>query len=123
MAYATVDDVAARLGQPISEDEAPRIQAYLDDASAFIQDYCNALNWDPNDPPPSFKAVVCSEVIRWYSVAPGVVLERTGELETQFGLTAAAQGLSEDAKCVLRKYRITAATLSLRVVPPTEEAT
>lgn len=45
----------------------------------------------PHESPAIFKTVICSEVIRWLSVSPGVILERTGELETQFGQTASNQ--------------------------------
>ncbi|MFM9464135.1 hypothetical protein ACKI1K_14960 [Streptomyces scabiei] len=104
MAFATPDDVAARLGRPLAEDENSRVSAFLDDASAFVTEYCNGT-WDRTTPPAIFKTVVCGEVIRWLSVAPGVILERTGELETQFGQTASNQGLSREATAALRKYR------------------
>lgn len=180
MPLATVDDVAARLGRPVTEDEQARVTAFLEDASAFVEDHCGrdftrhtddsfviSGNWDwsvdipfrnqanlqvvsvemdgvpvtdwdlvgrqlwrdtgwcgstitvhgswgPDAPPPAVKAVVCAEVIRWMSVAPGVILERTGELETQFGMTASAQGLSSDAKNALRRYRRKVGSFTLR---------
>jgi hypothetical protein len=180
MAFATSDDVAARLGRPLSDDEKPRIEAFIEDASAFVEDYCGrdftrhvnesftlpgtsewavsipyryqlglqitsvdidgvavttwtkvgqslwcdagwlgdtitvSGSWGPEAPPAAFKAVVCAEVIRWMSVAPGVILERTGELETQFGQTASSQGLSRDAEKALRKYRRKVGSFSLR---------
>lgn len=35
--YATVDDVAARLGRPLSDAERPQVQALLDDAETIIR--------------------------------------------------------------------------------------
>lgn len=114
MAFATVDDVAVRLGRPISDSETPRFQALLDDVSAFIADYCTAKNWNTETPPATFKAVAAAEAIRWASVDPGVVLERTGEMETQYGAAASNQELSQAAKNALGKYRLKATTVSVR---------
>ncbi|WP_406153576.1 DUF1320 domain-containing protein [Streptomyces anulatus] len=113
MPFATVDDVAARIGRPIADDEKTRVEAFIEDASAFVTDYCTG-RWDRTSPPATFKAIVSTEVIRWMSVAPGVVLERTGELETQFGQTASAQGLSREAKQALSKYRRKVGSFAVR---------
>ncbi|MFB7782064.1 phage gp6-like head-tail connector protein [Streptomyces vinaceus] len=40
MPLATVDDVAARIGRPVSPDEHPRISAFLADVTGLIEDYC-----------------------------------------------------------------------------------
>lgn len=40
MPLATVDDVAARIGRPVSADEHPRISAFLADVTGLIEDYC-----------------------------------------------------------------------------------
>lgn len=40
MPLATADDVAARLGRPILSDELPRIEAFLEDVTGLIEDYC-----------------------------------------------------------------------------------
>jgi hypothetical protein len=113
MPLATTDDIAARLGRPLDDGELLRVQALMDDASALVTGYCTKP-WDKDSPPAVFKTVVCAEVIRWLSVAPGVILERTGELETQFGQTASTQGLSREAKSALSKYRRKVGSLPLR---------
>ncbi|MET8164692.1 hypothetical protein ABZT34_10590 [Streptomyces sp. NPDC005329] len=113
MSLATPADISARLGRPLADDEGPRVQAFLDDATALVEEYCTG-RWDRATPPAIFKTVVCGEVIRWLSVAPGVILERTGELETQFGQTASNQGLSREATAALRKYRRKVGSLPLR---------
>ncbi|MFD8088966.1 hypothetical protein [Streptomyces malaysiensis] len=113
MAYATSEDVAARLGRPVPDEEKARVEAFIEDASAFVTDYCTG-RWDRTSPPATFKAVVCAEVIRWMSVAPGVVMERTGELETQFGQTAWNQGLSPESKRALSKYRRKVGSFAVR---------
>ncbi|MFE0773909.1 phage gp6-like head-tail connector protein [Streptomyces sp. NPDC058861] len=182
MPLATVDDVAARLGRPIPEEEKPRVAAFLDDVSAFVEDYCGrdfeqhqdetfslapaadaqldipprylpnltittarfdqgealtdwrlrgralwrpggwdegqAVNvtgsWGYPAPPAAIKAVVCAEVIRWLAVSPGVVSEKVGDLEIEFGASSAAQSLSPTAMASLRRYRRRVGSLTLR---------
>ncbi|QJS09095.1 hypothetical protein HKX69_05820 [Streptomyces argyrophyllae] len=63
--------------------------------------------------PAAVKAAICSEVIRWLSVSPGTVMERTGDLEVQYAATAYSQGLSEAAKSMLSRYRRRIASISL----------
>ncbi|MCZ4119032.1 hypothetical protein [Streptomyces sp. H39-S7] len=113
MSLATTDDVSARVGQSFTATELPRVLAFLDDATALVTDYCTGT-WDRTNPPAAFKGVVCGEVIRWLSIAPGVVLERTGEMETQYGVAASNQELSQAAKNSLSKYRLKAATINIR---------
>jgi hypothetical protein len=110
---AAPDDVSARLGRAFADEELPRVTALIEDAAALVSDYCTA-GWETANPPVILKTVVCAEVIRWLSVTPGVVLERTGELETQYGQAASAQGLSAEAKAALSKYRRKVAVVSLR---------
>ncbi|MEV5875744.1 hypothetical protein AB0L75_16215 [Streptomyces sp. NPDC052101] len=102
--YATVDEVAARLTKPVLPEERPRIEALIGDASAYVADYCTGA-WDRSKPPAIFKTVVCSEVMRWLAVQPGIVSERVGDVEVQFGPASAAQQLSPAAKASLRRYR------------------
>lgn len=40
MPLATVEDVAARMGQPVSPNDSPRVSAFLDDVTGLIEDYC-----------------------------------------------------------------------------------
>lgn len=40
MAFATVEDVTARLGWALTTDEQARVSAFLDDVSVLIEDYC-----------------------------------------------------------------------------------
>ncbi|MFE4513770.1 hypothetical protein ACFRMQ_06145 [Kitasatospora sp. NPDC056783] len=118
MTLASVEDVAARLGRPVLDDERPRVEALLDDVSVLIAEHCTGA-WNPLDPPASFRVVACAEVIRWLAVTPGVISERTGELEVQFEASAATSGLSEAAKSGLRRYRRALSSIPLtREVPP-----
>ncbi|WP_436776043.1 phage gp6-like head-tail connector protein [Yinghuangia sp. YIM S09857] len=39
-ALATVADIAVRLGRPLADEEAARVQALLDDVSALIRGHC-----------------------------------------------------------------------------------
>ncbi|WP_246259554.1 hypothetical protein [Streptomyces typhae] len=61
------------------------------------------------------KAAVCSEVIRWLSVSPGTVMEKTGDLQVQYAQSAYDSGLSRAAKSMLSKYRKRLSTISLSI--------
>jgi hypothetical protein len=185
MAFVTIDDVVARLGRPVADStEATRINAYIDDATGLVTDYCRTdfqqhtdetfelvieggqavlapstfpglnisaitlhdeyedrdlttdeykvmgavlylrhapayttatvtASWGWTAVPAAVRAAVCSEVIRWLSVSPGTVMEKTGDLEVQYAATAYNSGLSEAAKSMLSKYRPRVASISL----------
>ncbi|MFF4245230.1 hypothetical protein ACFYY2_12235 [Streptomyces sp. NPDC001822] len=104
----TTDDVLTRLGRPATDaTEEARIAAFIEDATALVCDYCGTdfqqPTWDAV--PGSVKAAVCSEVIRWLSVSPGTVMEKTGDLQVEYAQTAFIAGLSESAKSMLSRYR------------------
>lgn len=40
MAFVTVEEVSARLGWPLTPDEEVRVQAFIDDCTVLIEDYC-----------------------------------------------------------------------------------
>lgn len=40
MAFVTVDEVATRLGWPLTPDEQTRVRAFIDDCTVLIEDYC-----------------------------------------------------------------------------------
>lgn len=40
MAFVTVQEVAVRLGWPLTSDEEARVQAFIEDCSVLIEDYC-----------------------------------------------------------------------------------
>ncbi|MEU5382670.1 hypothetical protein [Kitasatospora cineracea] len=108
--------MAVRLGRPLVDHETARVEALIDDISAYITEYCTGV-WDREDPPALFTAVACAEVIRGLSTTPGVLMERTGELEVQFGASASALGLSQAAKDALSRYRRRAGTITLNSLP------
>ncbi|MGW5773103.1 phage gp6-like head-tail connector protein [Streptomyces longwoodensis] len=172
MPLATPDDVAARLGRALADDEQPRVLAFITDVTALIEDYCGrdferhqdqtltikayggstltvppryqqdlsvsavqlsgqaltgwvqdgrdlvltdaltawpvgsvtfTASWGFTTVPAALKAVACSEVIRWLSVSPGTVMEKTGDLEVQYAPGAYTQTLSEAAVSMLSK--------------------
>ncbi|MFF3416826.1 hypothetical protein ACFYW9_19315 [Streptomyces sp. NPDC002698] len=118
MAFVTIDDVVARLGRPVADEaEATRITAFIEDATGLVCDYCRTDFQPPkwSVVPAAVKAAVCSEVIRWLSVSPGTVMEKTGDLEVQYAATAYNSGLSEAAKSMLCRYRRTAVAVSLHI--------
>jgi hypothetical protein len=63
--------------------------------------------------PGAVRSVICSEVIRWIAVAPGTVIEKTGELEVQYAPTANNPGLSNAAQLGLKRYRKRMGTYTL----------
>lgn len=64
MAYATVADLEARLGRPLTEDERAQASALLDDASAMLAALVSPI--DPDDPvqAANLKSVSCAMVSR-----------------------------------------------------------
>jgi hypothetical protein len=40
MPFAAVEDVQARLGWPLTTEEETRVQAFIDDCTVLIEDYC-----------------------------------------------------------------------------------
>ncbi|MEV0445283.1 hypothetical protein AB0I84_07550 [Streptomyces spectabilis] len=95
-------DIEVRIGRAFEDAEKPRVEAFIQDASALIADYCGSRY---REDAPGIRAVLCSEVIRWLAIQPGVVRERTGDLEVEFGSTSSAQQLSPAARTALRRYR------------------
>lgn len=68
--------------------------AFIEDAAALIEGHCTGKG-AARVPRISSTRSICSNVIRWLSVAPGVAVGRAGELETQFGQTASVAGRGE----------------------------
>nr|WP_229347949.1 hypothetical protein [Streptomyces sp. UNOB3_S3] len=97
----TADEVITRLGRPIPPEDRFRIEAFIHDVTALVQDYCGS-RYQENAP--GVRAVICGEVIRWLAVQPGVISERVGDMEVQWG-AAGTQTLSAAAREGLRPYR------------------
>lgn len=85
---------------------------YFLNASEFTTATVTA-SWGWKTVPATVKAAVCSEVIRWLSVSPGTVMERTGDLQVEYAPTAVSASLSEAAKTMLSKYRSRVRSVSL----------
>ncbi|MCY0923844.1 hypothetical protein OS965_37915 [Streptomyces sp. H27-G5] len=105
----TVGDISVRLGRTIGDDEKPRVEAFIEDASALVRDHCGSGYAET----PGIKAVICAEVIRWLAVAPGIVSERVGDIQVEFGSSATTQSLSPAARTSLKRYRRKLASISL----------
>ncbi|MEU5187002.1 hypothetical protein AB0G83_07580 [Streptomyces klenkii] len=105
----SVADIEIRMGRLFEEAEKPRVQAFITDATALVRDYCGSRY---SEDAPSIRAVLCSEVIRWLSMQPGVVSERVGDMEVQWGASA-TQSLSPAARDGLRRYRRPLGSISL----------
>ncbi|MER6380777.1 hypothetical protein ABT274_12440 [Streptomyces sp. NPDC001127] len=98
----SVADIEVRVGRRFEEAEKPRVEAFIADAAALIRDYCGSRY---SEEAPGIRAVLCGEVIRWLAVQPGIVSERVGDIEVQFGPTSSAQQLSPAARTALKRYR------------------
>ncbi|GGX08200.1 hypothetical protein [Streptomyces noursei] len=112
--FVTVDDVEVRLGRTIEGVEKPRVEAFIGDASALVQDYCGSGFRESA----GIKAVICAEVIRWLAVQPGIVSEKVGDIQVEFGTSATTQSLSPAARTSLKKYRKKLASVPLAVDQP-----
>ncbi|MBT2383876.1 hypothetical protein [Streptomyces sp. ISL-11] len=95
-------DIAVRLGRDLDPGERPRVEAFIHDATALVQDYCGS---GYRDEAPGIRAVICAEVIRWLAMQPGVLSERTGDVEVTYGAAASAQSLSPASRAALKRYR------------------
>ncbi|GAA0455790.1 hypothetical protein ABZ951_04355 [Streptomyces sp. NPDC046215] len=105
----SVTDIEIRIGRTFEEPEKPRVQAFIADATALVRDYCGPRYVEES---PAIRAVLCSEVIRWLAIQPGVVSERVGDMEVQWGASA-TQSLSPAARDGLRRYRRQLGSISL----------
>ncbi|MFJ8699459.1 hypothetical protein [Streptomyces ardesiacus] len=85
---------------------------YFSNAPEFVTATVTA-SWGYPTVPHTVKAAVCSEVIRWLSVSPGTVMERTGDLQVEYATAAFSPSLSEAAKSMLSKYRSRVGSVSL----------
>ncbi|MFD7336663.1 hypothetical protein ACFV98_11750 [Streptomyces violascens] len=110
MPLATPNDIAVRLGRPLEGGELARAEAFIEDAVALIRDYCGS-RYSPDAP--GIRAVLCSEVIRWLAVQPGIVSERVGDVEVEFGPTSSAHQLSPAARTSLKRYRRSLSSIRL----------
>ncbi|MEV8022502.1 hypothetical protein AB0O76_40660 [Streptomyces sp. NPDC086554] len=116
--FVTVDDVEVRLGRKIEDVERPRVEAFIEDASALVLDYCGSGFRESA----GTKAVVCAEVIRWLAVQPGIVSEKVGDIQVEFGTSATTQSLSPAARASLKRYRKKLSSIPLAIDQPKWDA-
>ncbi|MFJ7901897.1 hypothetical protein ACIQ6V_15640 [Streptomyces sp. NPDC096198] len=111
----TAADIEVRIGRKIEDAEKPRVEAFITDASALVAEYCGSGYRDGS---PGIRAVICAEVIRWLAVAPGIVSEKVGDIQVEFGTAATTQSLSPAARTSLKRYRRKMASIPLQVDTP-----
>lgn len=115
MSLATVDDVANRLGRPITDElEQNQVQYFLDFISALVQRYCT--KGIPTPTPIDVSGIVCAEVVSTMNGNPGVHMEMVGEVQVQY--TDIPSILSPQAKEALKPYRNRIASVQLYNAPP-----
>lgn len=72
-------------------------------------------SWGYRKIPAALKVAVINEVIRWKSVTPGVISERTGEREVEYEATSSRpESLSGAARSALRAWRSSGGSINLR---------
>jgi hypothetical protein len=102
MPYATVNDVAARLGRDVTDTaEVAQVTALIQDVSTWVDDFCRRSFSDPV--PPIVLSVVCAEVMRLLNSVPGISAETVGDVQTDYASSAA--GLTASSQRLLKKYR------------------
>lgn len=96
MALATSQDVADRLGRPLSTDEAARVTGLLDEASVMVEGWLRCV---PDPVPDAVKVVVSRMVARVLAVGgadnapePGV-----SQLQATMGIFGVNRSFSSDA--------------------------
>lgn len=113
-AYASADDIAARLGRTLDPTiEVPKVNALIEDYSGMISAYCRRVF---NPVPDDVKAVVCSEVLKAFNTTPGYVMEHVGDIQVEYSSTAG--GLSQAAKNVIKHYRTRVVSIQLEQPAP-----
>lgn len=96
-AFATEEDVQARLAQPqpFTGPELAQVRARLDDASEIVRAYAGGTTWLNDtgdaleDAPPQFVGLVANMVARASANPEGVVQESAGPFARSFGADAA----------------------------------
>jgi hypothetical protein len=115
----TVDDVQARTGESYEGADLARVNAFIEDVSALITDFC-LPTVIPSPTPGSVKAVAAMEVRRYLNTEPGVYTDRIDTLSEAYGYRGAAVVLAPEAEAALTKWIRTqrSAIRTIRLVRP-----
>ena len=116
----TFDDVADRLGDPIDDIDANRLDAAIDDASALVrtvarQTWLNDAETAVEDVPDAIVTVVANVARRGYRNPLGIVHETEGPFSARYGEDA-AQGiyLTDAERELVESFRTTSGLWSMR---------
>ena len=101
-AYATVDDIEARTGDLITDQDRPRVEKMLEDASAFIDFEVRAAGKDPAAVDTAMARLVCTDLVSSWWQTQGVPAGATSHSQTvgdvsetiSFGSSAVASARS-----------------------------
>lgn len=122
MAYATVQDVADRLGRPLTPDEEARVHVLLGDAAALIDAHTGGLLGDPvPDAALRVNAQMVARVLAAGDVPVGAESQTVGPFAVRFGAgyTAGGVWLSSTDKQMLRPWRASTVSVLLESERPT----
>lgn len=81
-AYATTEDVEARTGDLISDQDRPRVEKMIGDASAFIDFEVRSAGKDPESLDPAMARLVCTDLVSSWWQTQGVPAGATSHSQT-----------------------------------------
>lgn len=109
--FATLDDVAKRIGEDI--DQPDRVEDLIDHASALVRGYCGWSFVDDTDnlvdapAVAEIRGVVVGMVERVLDNPHGIVQSSTGPLSDSYGPAAAERiYLNKNDKIILDRFRV-----------------
>lgn len=81
-AYATIEDIEARTGDLISDQDRPRVEKMIDDASAFIDFEVKQAGKDPAQLDLEMARLVCTDLVASWWQTQGVPAGATSHSQT-----------------------------------------
>jgi hypothetical protein len=104
MSFVTFDDFSLRYGSTVPSTDEERVEAYLADACAMVEDLTGTVYTDDSGVPQALVAVVCTAVRRVYDNPQGLTGETVGNYSWQASRASGA-GLyftQEERRIILR---------------------
>lgn len=81
-AYATIEDIEARTGDLISDQDRPRVEKMIEDASAFIDFEVKQAGKDPAQLDIEMARLVCTDLVSSWWQTQGVPAGATSHSQT-----------------------------------------
>ena len=100
-AYATISDIELRTGLDISEEQEPRVQRMLDDATIFIKHEITDAGSDPSTIDSDILRIVTTDLVSSWFVSQDIPLgassisETVGDVSSSVSFSTAAASQTE----------------------------